>query len=95
MARQSVPSNSYPAKRDNTSRRPGVVEGHVNRVKTLKRGTGLAIEPLHNGRFIVRRRNPFAVIGEVDTAEEAVTLVLELLPTGSEPVITSSEDERV
>ncbi|MFI1177278.1 DUF6193 family natural product biosynthesis protein [Streptomyces melanogenes] len=54
-----------------------------------------SIEPLHNGRFKVRRRNPFVVIGEVDTAEEAVTLVLELLPTGSDPVITAAEDERV
>ncbi|MFI9243917.1 DUF6193 family natural product biosynthesis protein [Streptomyces sp. NPDC053086] len=52
-----------------------------------------SIEPLDNGRFKVRRRDPLAVIGEVDTAEEAVTLVLQLLPTGSEPVITSSEDE--
>ncbi|MFD8793549.1 DUF6193 family natural product biosynthesis protein [Streptomyces vinaceus] len=54
-----------------------------------------SIEPLRNGRFKVRRRNPSAVIGEVDTAEEAVTLVLELLPTGSDPVITASEEERV
>ncbi|WP_326674390.1 DUF6193 family natural product biosynthesis protein [Streptomyces sp. NBC_01257] len=50
---------------------------------------------LNNGRFKVRRRHPFAVIGEVDTAEEAVALVLELLPTGSDPVITASADERV
>ncbi|MFB7978498.1 DUF6193 family natural product biosynthesis protein [Streptomyces vinaceus] len=54
-----------------------------------------SIEPLHNGRFKVSRRNPSAVIGEVDTAEEAVTLVLALLPTGSDPVITASEEERV
>ncbi|MFE5488270.1 DUF6193 family natural product biosynthesis protein [Streptomyces sp. NPDC056527] len=54
-----------------------------------------SIEPLHNGRFKVRQRNPFAVIGEVNTAEEAVTLVLKLLPTGSDPVITDSEDKRV
>ncbi|MDH6131025.1 hypothetical protein P3T37_000392 [Kitasatospora sp. MAA4] len=51
-----------------------------------------SIEPLHNGRFKVRRRNPSALIGEVDTAAEAVTLVLELLPTDSEPVITASAD---
>jgi hypothetical protein len=33
------------------------------------------------------------VIGEVETAEEAVGLVLELLPTGPEPVITASPNE--
>ncbi|MFI1928686.1 DUF6193 family natural product biosynthesis protein [Streptomyces sp. NPDC020377] len=54
-----------------------------------------SIEPLHNGRFTVRRRSPFAVIGEVETAEEAVALVLELLPTGPEPVITASADKHV
>ncbi|CAM5264735.1 hypothetical protein SALBM311S_00289 [Streptomyces alboniger] len=54
-----------------------------------------SIEPLHNGRFKVRRRNPFAVIGEVETAEEAVALLLELLPAGPEPVITASADEHV
>lgn len=54
-----------------------------------------SIEPLHNGRFKVRRHNPFAVIAEVDTAEEAVNLVLELLPTDSEPVITASADDDV
>jgi hypothetical protein len=53
-----------------------------------------SIEPLDNGRFMVRRRSPFAVIGEVETAEEAVALVLELLPTGPEPVITASADEQ-
>lgn len=52
-----------------------------------------SIEPLCNGRFEVRRRSPFTVIGEVGTAEEAVALVLELLPTGSEPVSTASADE--
>lgn len=57
---------------------------------TLQAGS---IEPLRNGRFKVFRRKPFAVIGEVGTAEEAVTLVLELLPAGSEPVITASADE--
>jgi hypothetical protein len=30
---------------------------------------------------------------EVDTPEEAAQVVLELLPTGSEPVITASPDE--
>ncbi|GGX88767.1 hypothetical protein GCM10010510_37350 [Streptomyces anandii JCM 4720] len=34
------------------------------------------IQPLHNGRFVVRRCSPSAVIGEADTAEEAVSLVL-------------------
>ena len=49
-----------------------------------------AIEPLHNGRFMVRRRrNPSAVVGEVESAEEAVALALELLPTSSDPVITA------
>ncbi|MGW2707003.1 DUF6193 family natural product biosynthesis protein [Streptomyces sp. NPDC001340] len=54
-----------------------------------------SIEPLHNGRFKVSRRSPFTVIGEVETAEEAVALVLELLPTGPAPVITASADEHV
>jgi hypothetical protein len=55
-----------------------------------------SIEPLDNGRFTVRRRKPSAVIGEVDNAEEAVALLLELLPVGFEPVITAtSEHERV
>ncbi|MEU6557137.1 DUF6193 family natural product biosynthesis protein [Streptomyces sp. NPDC046915] len=53
------------------------------------------IEPLYNGRFKVCRRGPFAVIDDVETAEEAVALVLELLPTGPEPVITASADEHV
>lgn len=52
-----------------------------------------SIEPLRNGRFRVRRRGPFTVVGEVATAEEAVALVLELLPTGPEPVITADADE--
>ncbi|MFD3756312.1 DUF6193 family natural product biosynthesis protein [Streptomyces sp. NPDC058622] len=55
---------------------------------------GGAIEPLRNGRFTVRRREPSAVIGEVATAEEAVRLLTELLPTGCEPAITDSEAER-
>uniref|UniRef100_UPI003F682CD8 DUF6193 family natural product biosynthesis protein n=1 Tax=Streptomyces polyasparticus TaxID=2767826 RepID=UPI003F682CD8 len=50
-------------------------------------------QPLRCGRFEVRRRNPYAVLGEVDTADEAVTLVLTLLPTDSEPAITTSADE--
>jgi hypothetical protein len=54
-----------------------------------------SIEPLHNGRFKVRRRSPFAVIGEVETAEEAVAMVLELLPTGPGPIVTASADEHV
>ncbi|MEU5243810.1 DUF6193 family natural product biosynthesis protein [Streptomyces asoensis] len=54
-----------------------------------------SIEPLHNGWFKVRRRSPSAVIGEVETAEEAVAMVLELLPTGPEAVITASADEHV
>ncbi|MFF3982241.1 DUF6193 family natural product biosynthesis protein [Streptomyces sp. NPDC001828] len=52
-----------------------------------------SIEPLHNGRFTVRRRSPSVVIGEVETAEEAVALLLELLPAVPEPVITASADE--
>ncbi|MFJ4526410.1 DUF6193 family natural product biosynthesis protein [Streptomyces sp. NPDC088810] len=43
-----------------------------------------SIEPLPNGRFKVRRRSPSAVVGEVETAEEAVTLLLELLPSTSD-----------
>lgn len=54
-----------------------------------------SIEPLYNGRFKVRRRGSAAVIGEVGSAEEAVALVLELLPTGHEPVITASTDEHM
>ncbi|NUV59136.1 DUF6193 family natural product biosynthesis protein [Streptomyces sp. CAI-85] len=54
-----------------------------------------SIEPLYNGRFKICRRSPFAVIGEVETAEEAVALVRELLPTGPEPVSTTSSDEHV
>ncbi|MFI0960736.1 DUF6193 family natural product biosynthesis protein [Streptomyces sp. NPDC021080] len=53
-----------------------------------------SIEPLFNGRFKVRRRSPTAVIGEVETAEEAVALLLELLPTGPEPAITDSAEAR-
>ncbi|MFE0629197.1 DUF6193 family natural product biosynthesis protein [Streptomyces sp. NPDC058864] len=56
---------------------------------------GGSVEPLHNGRFKVRRRGPSAVIGEFGTAEEAVALVLELLPTGVEPVITASAEDHV
>ncbi|MFJ6088173.1 DUF6193 family natural product biosynthesis protein [Streptomyces sp. NPDC092369] len=52
-----------------------------------------SIEPLDNGRFTVRRRSPVAVIGDVETAEEAVALLLELLPTGPEPVLTAHADE--
>ncbi|MEU1013904.1 DUF6193 family natural product biosynthesis protein [Streptomyces sp. NPDC005890] len=44
-----------------------------------------SIEPLPNGRFKVRRlSSPSAVVGEVETAEEAVTLLLELLPSISD-----------
>lgn len=53
------------------------------------------IEPLHDGRFRVYRRTPFAVIGETETAEQAVALMLEHLPAGPEPVITSPTDERM
>ncbi|MEV6021128.1 DUF6193 family natural product biosynthesis protein [Streptomyces sp. NPDC051997] len=56
---------------------------------------GGSIEPLDNGRFTVRRRRPVAVIGEVETAEEAVALLVELLPTGPEPAITAAPDEPV
>ncbi|MFF0160733.1 DUF6193 family natural product biosynthesis protein [Streptomyces sp. NPDC005263] len=44
-----------------------------------------SIEPLDNGRFKVRRGSTSAVIGDVETAEEAVAMVLDLLPTGPEP----------
>jgi hypothetical protein len=47
------------------------------------------------GRFKVRRHNPSVVIGEVATAEEAVLLVIELLPINSEPVITAHADKPV
>ncbi|MEV7602967.1 DUF6193 family natural product biosynthesis protein [Kitasatospora sp. NPDC089797] len=47
-----------------------------------------SIEPLHNGRFTVRRCSPTAVVGEVATAEEAVALVVALLPAGRDPVVT-------
>lgn len=42
---------------------------------------GGSIEPLRDGRFTVRRRHPYGVIGMTDSPEEAVALVLELLPT--------------
>jgi hypothetical protein len=53
------------------------------------------IEPLDNGRFKVGRSSPSAVIGEFRTAEEAVAVVLELLPTDFEPVIVGSSHEQV
>jgi hypothetical protein len=53
-----------------------------------------SISPLRNGRFTVRRQSPPAVIGEVDTAEEAVTLLVGLLPTGADPVVTLSAEDR-
>ncbi|MER7849257.1 DUF6193 family natural product biosynthesis protein [Kitasatospora sp. NPDC096077] len=58
-------------------------------------GTVLAgsIEPLHDGRFRVRHRS--TVVGEVDTADEAVVLVLEHLPTGPDPVVTVTADEHL
>ncbi|WP_333736258.1 hypothetical protein [Streptomyces sp. IBSBF 2806] len=36
-----------------------------------------------------------AVIGEVETAEEAVALLLEPLPIGLQPIITAPTDEHV
>ncbi|MFB7245611.1 DUF6193 family natural product biosynthesis protein [Streptomyces populi] len=53
-----------------------------------------SVEPLRNGSFRVRRRDPSAVIGEVETAEEAVDLVVGLLPADFEPVITVPTDSR-
>ncbi|MEU6275624.1 DUF6193 family natural product biosynthesis protein [Streptomyces populi] len=53
------------------------------------------IEPLHNGSFRVHRRDPSTVIGEFETAEEAVDLVVKLLPPDFEPVITVPADNRV
>ncbi|WP_416975777.1 DUF6193 family natural product biosynthesis protein [Streptomyces sp. 4F14] len=50
---------------------------------------GGSVEALRDGRFAVRRRDPFAVIGEVESVEEAVVMVLGLLPAGSEPVISA------
>lgn len=50
-------------------------------------------KPLRDGRFRVCRRDPFAVIGDAGTAEEAVALVLGLLPTDPEPVIAVSADD--
>ncbi|MEV7169192.1 DUF6193 family natural product biosynthesis protein [Streptomyces sp. NPDC093224] len=54
---------------------------------------GGSVEPLYDGRFRVRRAGPHAVIGEVDSPEEAVALVLELLPE-EDPVITAPEGFR-
>ncbi|MGW1728344.1 DUF6193 family natural product biosynthesis protein [Streptomyces sp. NPDC002306] len=54
-----------------------------------------SIEPLHNGRFTVRRHTPYTMTGQTRTAEEAVTLLLELLPTSPEPHITTSADEHM
>lgn len=52
-----------------------------------------SVEPLPNGSFRVRRRNPTAVIGEVETAEEALDLVAKLLPADFEPVVTIPADD--
>ncbi|WP_329276538.1 DUF6193 family natural product biosynthesis protein [Streptomyces sp. NBC_01451] len=49
-----------------------------------------SIEPLRNGSFKVRRRDPLTMIGEVETAAEAVGLALGLLPVDFEPVVTAS-----
>ncbi len=51
---------------------------------------GGSVEPLYDGRFRVRPGDPHAVISEVDSPEEAVSLVLELLPD-ADPVITAPE----
>ncbi|MFJ8478373.1 DUF6193 family natural product biosynthesis protein [Kitasatospora sp. NPDC094011] len=48
---------------------------------------------MRDGRFKVRHRS--TVIGEVDTADEAVVLVLEHLPTGPDPVVTVTADEHL
>ncbi|MET8981519.1 DUF6193 family natural product biosynthesis protein [Streptomyces sp. NPDC004539] len=53
------------------------------------------IEPLRNGRFRVYRRTLFTVIDEVETAEAAIAVLLELLPTDPEPIITASADEPI
>ncbi|WP_420707545.1 DUF6193 family natural product biosynthesis protein [Streptomyces sp. NRRL S-1022] len=55
---------------------------------------GGSIEPLPDGRFKVRGRGTSTVVGEAGTAEEAVALVLALLPAGPEPVITDSADDQ-
>ncbi|NEA68692.1 hypothetical protein G3I56_40465 [Streptomyces sp. SID12488] len=47
-------------------------------------------EPLRSGSFMVRRRDPHAVVGEVETAAEAVNLAVRLLPADFEPVVTAS-----
>ncbi|WP_145911676.1 DUF6193 family natural product biosynthesis protein [Kitasatospora viridis] len=51
------------------------------------------IEPLHNGRFTVRSCHPSAVVGEVGNAEDAVALLLDLLPADSDPVVTSGQED--
>nr|WP_239149709.1 DUF6193 family natural product biosynthesis protein [Streptomyces sp. SID12501] len=52
-----------------------------------------SIEPLRSGSFTVRRRDPLAVVGEVETATEAVNLAVKLLPADFEPVVTTSADK--
>ncbi len=52
-----------------------------------------SIEPLRNGSFKVRRRDPLTVVGQVETAAEAVDLAVKLLPADFEPVITHSADK--
>ncbi|MFC9307648.1 DUF6193 family natural product biosynthesis protein [Streptomyces sp. NPDC057011] len=49
------------------------------------------VEPLHNGRFRVRSRRPRGtVIGETETADEAVALVMAHFPPEVGPAVAGS-----
>ncbi|MFD9006458.1 DUF6193 family natural product biosynthesis protein [Streptomyces sp. NPDC059582] len=50
------------------------------------------VEPLHDGRFRVHSPRGGAVIGETETAEEAVALVMTHLPDGLGPAVAGTAD---
>ncbi|MCX5554493.1 DUF6193 family natural product biosynthesis protein [Streptomyces sp. NBC_00038] len=52
-----------------------------------------AVEPLRDGRFRVCSPRGGAVIGETETAEEAVILVITHLPDGLGPAVAGTADD--
>ncbi|MET8450988.1 DUF6193 family natural product biosynthesis protein [Streptomyces sp. NPDC005209] len=54
---------------------------------------GGSIEALPTGGFKVYRHDPYAMVDEACTAEEAVVLAVGLLPSRADPVITGSTGE--
>jgi hypothetical protein len=52
-----------------------------------------AVEPLPDGRFRVHGPCGGAVIGETDTAEEAITLVMAHLPDDLGPAVAGTADD--